>query len=196
MITSEAADRSEANPPMAVLKIANYDQDEKVLRERCKPVLKITDKTRKLIDDMFDTMRDAVGAGLAAPQVFVNQRLFVYDTEEGPEAIINPEILSSEGEEVGSEACLSIPRLQGDVPRATKIIVTGLDKRGKRVRVEAEDYLARVFQHEIDHLNGVLFIDKAVEKSLHWITEEEEAERKSGGRKRRTRRTAAVAQGV
>jgi peptide deformylase len=123
---------------------------------------------------------------LAAPQVFVNQRIFVYDIGEGPDAIINPEVLEADGEELGTEGCLSIPRLQGDVSRATRLVVTGLNRRGKRVRVEATDpYLARVFQHEIDHLNGVLFIDKAVEKSLHWLTDEQEGERLGEGRKRR-----------
>jgi peptide deformylase len=173
---------------MAILKISKYPEDENILRERCKPIIKITDKTRQLIDDMIETMHDAAGVGLAAPQVFQAVRLFVYDIGDGAgaEAIINPEVLEADGEEVGTEGCLSIPRLQGDVPRATRLVVTGLNRRGKRVRVEATDpYLARVFQHEIDHLNGVLFIDKAVQKSLHWLTDEEETERRGEGRKRR-----------
>jgi peptide deformylase len=170
---------------MAILRIAKLEGDEKVLRERCKPVLKITDRTRRLIDDMIETMYEAAGVGLAAPQVFVNQRLFVYDIGEGPDALVNPEIVHSEGQEVGVEGCLSIPRLQGEVPRYTRLTVTGIDRRGRRVRIEAEDYLARVFQHEIDHLNGVLFIDRAIEKSLHYITEEEDAERKQESHKRR-----------
>jgi peptide deformylase len=110
--------------------------------------------------------------------------LFVYDVGDGPNALINPEIIHSEGEEVGVEGCLSIPRLQGDVARFTRLTVTGLNRSGRRVRIDAEDYLARVFQHEIDHLNGILFTDRAIEKSLHWITEEEEAERKSEGQTR------------
>jgi peptide deformylase len=177
---------------MQILKISKYPEDEAILRERCKPVTKITDKTRRLIDDMIETMYDAAGVGLAAPQVFVNQRLFVYDIGDGPDALINPEIIHTEGSEVGTEGCLSIPRLQGDVARHTRIIVTGLNRRGRRVRIDAEDpYLARVFQHEIDHLNGILFIDKADPKSLHWISEEEAAERKSKGRQRRTVRVRA-----
>jgi peptide deformylase len=170
---------------MAILAIAKYPQHEKVLRDRCKPVMKITEKTRRLIEDMLDTMYEAAGVGLAAPQVFINQRLFVYDAGDGPDALINPEIVHGEGAEIGVEGCLSIPRLQGDVERRTKLVVTGIDRKGRRRRIEAEGYLARIFQHEIDHLNGVLFIDKAVEKSLHWITEEEETERKQEGRKRR-----------
>jgi peptide deformylase len=170
---------------MAILEIAKYPAEEKRLRERCKPILKITNKTRKLIEDMIDTMYEAAGVGLAAPQVFVGQRLFVYDIGEGPDALINPEILQAEGEEIGPEGCLSIPRLQGDVCRNTRITVTGINRKGRPVRIEAEDYLARVFQHEIDHLNGILFVDRAVEKTLHYITEEEDAERKQEGRKRR-----------
>jgi peptide deformylase len=176
---------------MPILKIATYPQDQEILRERCKPVVKITDRTRRLIEDMLETMYDAAGVGLAAPQVFNNQRLFVYDVGEGGHALINPEILTAEGEEVATEGCLSIPRLQGDVPRSQRITVAGLDARGRRVRIEAEEYLARVFQHEIDHLNGVLFTDRALQKSLHMISEEEEAERKAEGRKRRPGREPA-----
>jgi peptide deformylase len=176
---------------MAVLEIAKYPENETVLRERCKPVTKITEKTRTLIADMIETMQVAVGVGLAAPQVFVRQRIFVYDVGDGPGALINPEVLQAEGNEVGTEGCLSIPRLQGDVPRHTRLVVTGLDQHGKRVRVEADDpYLARVFQHEIDHLNGKLFIDRdrAIQDTLHYISEEEEAERKAKGRKQRSGR--------
>ena len=165
---------------MPILKIATYPDEEKRLRERCKPITKINDRTRRLIDDMVETMREAAGVGLAAPQVFIGQRLFVYDIGEGPGAVINPEIVLAEGSEVGVEGCLSIPRLQGEVERYTRLAVVGLDRNGRRIRLEPEDpYLARVFQHEIDHLNGVLFIDRADPESLHYITEEEETERRS-----------------
>jgi peptide deformylase len=170
---------------MAKLTIAKFPDEEKLLRKRCEPILKITDKTRKLIDDMIETMYDAAGVGLAGPQVFAGQRLFVYDVGEGPDALINPEIVRSEGEEVGTEGCLSIPRLQGDVPRFTKLTVTGLNRHGKRVKIDAEDFLARVFQHEIDHLNGVLFIDRAIKESLHLLTDEEEGERREQGKRRK-----------
>src|SRR5436190_3846585 len=144
---------------MAVLEIATYG--EPVLRVRCKSVERVTDETRRLIASMIETMHAAAGVGLAAPQVRVTERLFVYDVGEGPGAIINPEIVRQEGEVVGVEGCLSIPRLQGDVPRAEKILVRGLDQHGKKVRIEATEWLARVFQHEMDHLDGVLFIDRA-----------------------------------
>lgn len=170
---------------MPILKIALFPEEEKILRARAEPIVKITPKTQRLINDMIETMYDAAGVGLAGPQIFVSQRLFVYDIGEGPEALINPEILTAEGQEVGSEGCLSIPRLHGDVARATKISVSGINRMGRRVHIEAEDFLARVFQHEIDHLNGVLFTDRADQQSLHYITEEEEAERKTAGSSRR-----------
>lgn len=170
---------------MPILPIAKYQKDEKVLRRRAKPIPRITDRHRRLIADMIETMHAAAGVGLAAPQVFIGQRLFVYDMGEGAHAVINPEIVQAEGEELGVEGCLSIPRLQGEVPRYTQILVTGLDEKGRRVRIPAEGYLARVFQHEIDHLNGVLFIDRADRTSLHWITDEEEEERVSRGKRRR-----------
>jgi peptide deformylase len=173
-------------PPMAILKIAKIPEEEKLLRKRCEPILKITDKTRKLIDDMIETMYDAAGVGLAGPQVFVPQRIFVYDIGQGPDALINPEIVRAEGEEVGVEGCLSIPRLQGDVARFKELTVTGLNRNGRRVKLEADDFLARVFQHEIDHLNGILFPDRAIKDSLHYLTEEQDAERKEGAGKRRT----------
>jgi peptide deformylase len=168
---------------MAVLEIAKYG--EPVLRVRCKPVEQITDETRALIADMIETMDAAAGVGLAAPQVRISQRLFVYNVGEGPEAIVNPEIVRQEGEVVGVEGCLSIPRLQGEVARAQKVLVRGLDRHGKKIRIQAEEWLARVFQHEIDHLEGVLFIDRADPESLHWLTEEEEEERVKNGRERR-----------
>jgi peptide deformylase len=170
---------------MAVLEIAKYG--EPVLRVRCKPVERVTDETRALIADMFETMEAAAGVGLAAPQVRVPQRLFVYDVGEGPDAIINPELVRHDGEVVGVEGCLSIPRLQGEVARAQKVLVRGLDRHGKKVRIEAEEWLARVFQHEMDHLDGVLFIDRADPESLHWLTDEEEEERVKAGRSRKVR---------
>src|SRR3712207_443947 len=134
---------------MPVLKIARYPEEEQLLRRRCEPVVKMTGKTQTLIDDTIATMWDAAGAGLAAPQVFVPSRIFVYDIGDGPDALINPEVVHADGEGTGVDGCLSIPRLQGDVPRYKSLTVTRLNRRGRRVRIEAGDYLARVFQHEI-----------------------------------------------
>ena len=170
---------------MPVLEIAKYG--EPVLRVRCPTVDRVTDETRRLIADMIETMSDAAGVGLAAPQVRVAERLFVYDVGEGAEAIINPEFVRREGHVVATEGCLSIPRLQGEVARSQKVLVRGLDRHGKKVRIEADEWLARVFQHEMDHLDGVLFIDRADPATLHWLTDDEEEERVKGGRERRRR---------
>jgi peptide deformylase len=151
---------------------------EPILRSPARPVReKEIGELQTLLDDMVETMRHAGGVGLAAPQVNVGKRLFVYDIGEGPGAILNPEIVKAEGEQIGIEGCLSIPRLHGEVKRAMSVDVKGLDREGRPIRIRASEYLARVFQHEIDHLDGVLFIDHADPVTLHWITEEEEEER-------------------
>jgi peptide deformylase len=176
---------------MAVLEIATLG--EPILRSPAKPVGKITRQTQALIDDMIETMREAAGVGLAAPQVRIPERLFVYDIGDGPGAILNPEIVRQEGDQLGVEGCLSIPRLHGEVLRAMTVEVTGLDRNGKPLGITATEYLARVFQHEIDHLDGILFIDRADPASLHWITEEEEEERVRAGREARGVRPRAAA---
>src|SRR5258708_40056712 len=119
---------------MAVRETAKYGGP--VRGVRCKAGEQIRDETRRLIADMIETMSAAAGVGLAAPQVRVPQRLFVYDVGEGPDALINPEFVRREGHVVATEGCLSIPRLQGDVPRSQKILVRGLDRHGKKVRIE------------------------------------------------------------
>jgi peptide deformylase len=116
------------------------------------------------------------GLGLAANQIGVLQRVFVYDDGTGLGVVINPKIVRAEGEQVGVEGCLSVPGLQGDVKRAEKIVIQGMDLNGKKVKIEAEGLLARIFQHELDHLNGTLFVDRADPDSLHYITEEESSE--------------------
>ena len=119
--------------------------------------------TQALIDDMFETMYAAPGIGLAAPQVGVVKRIIVVHVGEdsGPYAIVNPVLSGFEGELQGTEGSLSIPGTIGDVKRAGKCVVSGLDRHGKRLRIEAEGWLARCFQHEVDHLDGVLITDKA-----------------------------------
>jgi peptide deformylase len=119
--------------------------------------------TQQLIDDMFATMRDAPGIGLAAPQVGVGKRIIVVhlNEEEPPYAVINPMVSEFEGEVEAVEGCLSIPGKVGDVKRAESCTVTGLDRSGKKFTLRAEGLLARCFQHEVDHLDGVLILDKA-----------------------------------
>lgn len=135
-----------------------------ILREISKPVPKITPSIIKLLDNMADTMYDAQGVGLAAPQIGVLKRVIIVDTGEEDSQLyelINPEIVSQSGEQIGLEGCLSIPGLSGEVKRAEHITIKGLDRHGHEVVIEAEGYLARAFQHEVDHLNGILFTDIA-----------------------------------
>lgn len=146
---------------MAIRMIVKHPDD--VLRERAKEVTKFNANLHKLLDDMADTMYDADGVGLAAPQVGIAKRVFVVDADEehGLLELINPEIVSREGEQFGPEGCLSIPGLQGDVRRAQKVVIRAQDRYGNPVEYTGTDLLARAFQHELDHLNGVLFIDLA-----------------------------------
>lgn len=144
------------------LRIIVKDPDP-VLREKSKPVPKITPNIHKLLNDMAETMYDAEGVGLAAPQVGVLKRVIVMDVgdEHGLIELINPEVIGQEGEQFGPEGCLSIPGLTGDVRRAQKVKVKGLDRDGKEIVIEGTDLLARCILHEVDHLNGVLFTDLA-----------------------------------
>ncbi|MEA2499331.1 MAG: peptide deformylase [Actinomycetota bacterium] len=131
-----------------------------MLRQRARPVTEITDVHRRLIADMIDTMREAPGVGLAATQVGVVERIFVWEVGEEHGVIINPEIVERGSEtETQDEGCLSLPGLLFPVERALDVVVEGLDENGQEVRIEASELQARVFQHELDHLNGVLFID-------------------------------------
>lgn len=145
---------------MAVLPIRLYP--DPVLREPAAPVTAVDDSVRKLIVDMRETMHAAEGAGLAAPQIGVQRRVFVYrfGEEEEVRALVNPEIVSSDGEQIGDEGCLSIPGLAYPVTRAQHVRVRGLDENGDPVEFEAEDFDARVIQHESDHLDGILYIDR------------------------------------
>ena len=155
---------------MAVLEIRKMG--DPVLKKVAEPIEKIDKKIKKLIEDMMDTMAHAEGVGLAAPQVGESVRLIVLDMGEGPYEIINPVITSIEGEQDGPEGCLSVPIYYGDVVRAKKVTVEGLDRKGKKVQFTGEDLLARAFQHEIDHLDGILYVERA--KSLYRQDQNEE----------------------
>lgn len=134
-----------------------------VLRESCAEVTEVDDEIRDLIADLRDTMYSEDGIGLAAPQVGVPLRLFVYDIRD-PDvpagALVNPRIVETEGRVRDSEGCLSIPNLTEVVERHARVVVEGLDEEGKAVRIEADDLLSRCLQHEADHLDGVLFFDR------------------------------------
>ncbi len=151
-----------------------------VLRRKAHKVTKFDKDLQTLIDDMVETMRAAPGVGLAAPQVGISERLIVVEygddeDEEAPKrlfAVINPEIIEASEEKVeGIEGCLSIPRIQGEVERHKKVVIKGYNRQGKPVKIKASGWIARIFQHEIDHLEGVLFTDKATKV---WRAKEDE----------------------
>ncbi|WP_089610130.1 peptide deformylase [Dehalobacterium formicoaceticum] len=133
-----------------------------LLREKAKKVPKVNANIEKLLDNMADTMRAADGVGLAAPQIGISKCVVVIDVGEGLIELINPEIIAQEGHELDAEGCLSVPDMQGKVMRALKVTVKGLDRRGQDVHITGEGLLARALQHEIDHLHGVLFVDRMV----------------------------------
>jgi peptide deformylase len=163
--------------------IVKYDETAGVhiLRQKSKPVLSVNEDVVELVAHMERIMRAANGVGLAAPQLGILQRIFVYDAGDGFQAVVNPKILGRKGEQVGVEGCLSIPGLQGEVARANEVVVKGTDQFGKPVRIRGEGLAARVIQHENDHLDGVLFIDHADPASLHWVTAEELEDEEADG---------------
>lgn len=137
---------------------------DEVLRKKSKTVEKIDDRTILLIEDMIDTMYEAEGVGLAAPQVGVLKRIVVIDVGEGPIVLINPEIVKTEGSYVDMEGCLSVPGETAEVERPEKVTVRAMDQNGVIREIEGEELLARAFCHEIDHLDGILYIDKVVKE--------------------------------
>lgn len=143
-----------------------------VLRQVAEPVGKPDRSTRDLVEYMKVVMRQARGLGLAAPQVGVSQRLLIYrlQDENSPlRVLIDPKILSMKGEQVGPEGCLSFPHLHGDVTRANEVIVRATDMLGRTAKRRVTEMEARVIQHEMDHLDGILFIDRADTSTLGWV---------------------------
>ena len=132
-----------------------------VLRQKAKPVLEVNDTIRTLLDDMAETMYESEGVGLAAPQIGISRRIIVVDVGEGLLELINPRLLKGKGKQIGEEGCLSVPGYFAPVERYKTIFVEGLDRTGKPVQVKARDFMAVALQHEMDHLDGILFIDKA-----------------------------------
>ena len=136
---------------------------DEILRVKCKPVREINDGARRLVEDMFETMYAADGVGLAAPQIGIVRQIVVIDDREGGKfALINPVITKEEGEQESCEGCLSLPGYRGTVKRPQKVAVEALDTDGNKVALEAESYLAVILCHEIDHLSGILYKDKAL----------------------------------
>ena len=145
---------------MAKLKIVKVGDE--VLRKKCRPVDVITPKTLQLLDDMAETMRQAQGVGLAAPQVGILRRIVVIEVEEGNVIeLINPKIIAYAGEQTGTEGCLSVPGKWGTVTRPMHVTVRATNRNGEEFEVTGSELLARALCHELDHLDGVLYIDKA-----------------------------------
>jgi len=136
-------------------------EGDELLTKKSKTVKEITPSILSLMDDMLDTLRDKNGLGIAAPQLGVLKRIVIIEDEEDLFEIINPEIITTEGNQTTNEACLSIPGLCGDIERPFRVVVKGLNRQGDEIEVDVEDMLASAFSHEIDHLEGVLFLQNA-----------------------------------
>jgi peptide deformylase len=173
-------DPDRCNTVMSMLNILEYPDPR--LRTKAAPVVQVDDAVRTLIDDLFETMYAAPGVGLAATQVNVHKRVLVIDTSEDrsqPIALINPEIIRREGEELLEEGCLSVPGIYDKVKRAERIRVRSLDRQGQVVEMDAEGLLAVCIQHEKDHLEGKLFVDYLSDLKRTRIRSKLEKERKS-----------------
>ncbi|HJB30267.1 MAG TPA: peptide deformylase [Candidatus Blautia faecavium] len=150
-------------------------QGDEVLTKKSRPVKEMTPRLKELIADMLDTMYEANGVGLAAPQVGILRRIVTIDVGEGPIVLVNPEIIETDGEQTGDEGCLSVPGMSGQVTRPNYVKVRALDMDMNQVEYEGEELLARAFCHEIDHLDGKMYTD-LVEGELHRVTYEDEEE--------------------
>jgi peptide deformylase len=189
---------------MAKRKILVVDNpnERRILRAKAKKISRFEPYLEKLVEDMWETMRAAPGVGLAAPQVGESIRVLVAEYEDQAVALVNPEIIKrSDEEELGTEGCLSIPGYVGDdVPRATAVTVKARDPKGKEIRVKADGWFARILQHEIDHLDGILYTDRIPAEKVREVTEDdveaeggEPVEDGKSAKKARARRVAATA---
>ncbi|MGH2446982.1 MAG: peptide deformylase, partial [Chloroflexota bacterium] len=147
-----------------------------VLRQKAKKIRRVDDSIQRLVDDLIDTVLDAPGAGLAAPQIGIPLRALVTNVDETMHVLLNPQVVAESEEEIeADEACLSIPGWTGPVMRKERVTVRGLNEKGKSVKLKVEEWEARVFQHEIDHLDGILYIDKVTDpERLRKVEREEE----------------------
>ncbi len=148
---------------------------DEILNKKCREIKEVTPRIQELIDDMLETMYEANGVGLAAPQVGVLKRLVVVDIGEGPIVLINPRLMESSGEQTGEEACLSVPGKYGIVTRPMNVKIEAWNEDMERMELEGDDLLARAFCHEIEHLDGHMYVEK-VEDGLHEAVYEEEDE--------------------
>lgn len=159
------------------MEILTFPENEKLLRRPAKSIKKVDKNIKSLAFKMLELMREKKGIGLAASQIGIPKRIIVVEKigDEGPYILINPKIVKREGEEISTEGCLSFPDMIGDIKRAYRVKIKGIDEENRKLEIEAEGLLARVFQHEIDHLNGILIIDRA-EKGTFRKREEEQQE--------------------
>ena len=138
------------------------EKDDEILYKKCKAVVKFDEKLHILLDDMYETMQSRDGVGLAAPQVGILKRAVVIDIGDGKIELINPEIVEESGEQTGSEGCLSVPGVFGEVTRPNVVTVKAQDRNGKWFKITGKELLARAFCHEIEHLDGKLFLDRVI----------------------------------
>ncbi len=148
-------------------------EGDPILRKVCKEVTEVTERTRMLVEDMIETMNDANGVGLAAPQVGILKRIVVIDVGEGPIIMINPRIVSTDGTQTGQEGCLSVPGKAGNVTRPMRVTAVAQDLDMNEFTIEGEELLARAICHELDHLDGKLYVD-CVEGEMFEVSDEDE----------------------
>ncbi len=161
------------------IRIVRENGDE-VLRKKAREVEAVDDKIRELLDDMVETLHAYNGVGLAAPQVGILKRVVVIDLydDKGPIKLVNPKIVKQKGEQEVEEGCLSFPNQFAKIIRPAEVIIEALNENGKKIKIKGEGLLAQALSHELDHLDGVLFVDKIIPGTLEYVTEEKKEERK------------------
>ena len=161
------------------IRIVRENGDE-VLRKKAREVEVVDDKIRELLDDMVETLHAYNGVGLAAPQVGILKRVIVIDLydDKGPMKLVNPKIVKQKGEQEVEEGCLSFPNQFAKIIRPAEVIIEALNENGKKIKIKGEGLLAQALSHELDHLDGVLFVDKIIPGTLEYVTEEDKEKRK------------------
>ncbi len=165
---------------MAVLPVVVVADNNPVLTTKASHVPKVDGQIRRLMEDMIETMRANHGVGLAAPQIGISLRVIVLEVDGRVHQLANPELVRCQGEQIGYEGCLSVPGLVGEVARCERVVAKGLNRNGKEIRVKGDDLLARAIQHEIDHLDGVLFTTKVTPGTLREASLDEVADDVAG----------------
>ena len=163
------------------------ENGDEVLRKRAREVEVVDDKIRELLDDMVETLHAYNGVGLAAPQVGILKRVVVIDLydDKGPMKLVNPKIVKQKGEQEVEEGCLSFPNQFAKIIRPAEVIIEALNENGKKIKIKGERLLAQALSHELDHLDGVLFVDKIIPGTLEYVTEENKEDRKKEKREKR-----------